>query len=58
MQSVGAAAERKLSSVNSVKLKTPRVAVFSSANYVRNFMENVLDAACPGSNFFEVRLLS
>lgn len=58
VQSVGAATERSLTSGNSVKLKTPRVAVFSSANYVRNFMENVLEAACPGSNFFEVRHLS
>lgn len=52
---VGSSAEPKLTQTHSVKLKTPRVAVFSSANYVRNFFEAVLQAACPGSSFFEVQ---
>jgi hypothetical protein len=50
-----ASTEPRLTSTHSVKLKTPRVAVFSSANYVRNFFEAVLTAACPGSTFFEVQ---
>eukprot|EP00884_Botryococcus_braunii_P010134 jgi/Botrbrau1/19121/Bobra.0077s0034.1 len=52
----GSSAEPKLTHTHSVKLKTPRVAVFSSANYVKNFFEAVLQAACPGSSFFEARL--